>query len=192
MGDIKIILASKSPRRQQLVKELGFPFEVRTKEIEEIYPAELDIYQVPIFLAELKSHPFLDSLTNDELLLTSDTVVIHNNEILGKPADEADAFKMLNSLSGKMHEVITGVNLRSNEKSHAFSCKTEVYFSDLSTAEIEHYVTNYQPFDKAGAYGIQEWIGYIGVHKLVGCYYNVMGLPVHDIYHAIKKEFLVE
>lgn len=189
MVDIKIILASKSPRRQALVKELGLPFEIRIKEVEEIYPEELELHSVPEFLANLKAKPLLETLKNGEVLLTSDTIVIHNEKILGKPKDTADAIDMLSKLSNSMHEVVTGVCLNSTTKSFSFATLTKVYFSELSPDEIKYYVENFKPFDKAGSYGIQEWIGYIGVKNIDGCYYNVMGLPIHDLYAALKKEF---
>lgn len=189
MEDIKIVLASKSPRRQALIKELGIPFEIRTKEVDELYPESLNIYSVPEYLAELKAEPITNSLGSSEILLTSDTVVIFNGEILGKPKDQVDAINMLSALSGAMHEVVTGVSLRSNNKTHTFSVKTKVLFKELTRSEIEYYVQEFKPFDKAGSYGIQEWLGLIGVKQIEGCFYNVMGLPTNAIYTAIKKEF---
>ena len=189
MADIKIILASKSPRRHALIEELGFPFEIRTKEVEEIYPESLELYSVPEFLADLKAGPLVDTLGTAELLLTSDTIVIHNGKILGKPKGKEDAKNMLRLLSGNMHEVVTGVCLQNRNKKISFSVKTNVHFMDLSKEEIEYYIDNFKPFDKAGSYGIQEWIGFIGVEKIEGCYYNVMGLPVGAVYKAIKNEF---
>lgn len=190
MEQLNIVLASKSPRRQSLVKELGFPCEVRTKEVEEIYPADLDIYKVPDFLAELKSTPFDGTLERHQVLLTSDTIVINNGTILGKPKSEEDAASMIRSLSGSMHEVVTGVCLKGTNKTIRFSNITKVYFSELTEEEIQHYVSKYKPMDKAGSYGIQEWIGYIGVKKIEGCYYNVMGLPLNATYAALKENFL--
>jgi septum formation protein len=190
MDSIKIVLASKSPRRQALIGELGIPFEVRIKEVEEIYPETLDIYKVPEFLADLKAAPLRSELKKGEVLLTSDTVVVFNNTILGKPKDEQHSFEMLSTLSGEIHEVVTGVSLSSTEKEISFSSLTKVYFSELSPEEIQHYIETFKPMDKAGSYGIQEWIGYIGVQKIEGCYYNVMGLPLHDVYAALKKDFL--
>lgn len=189
MEDIKIVLASKSPRRQALIKELGIPFEIRTKEVDEVYPESLNIYSVPEYLAELKAEPITNSLGSSEILLTSDTVVIFNGEILGKPKDQVDAINMLSVLSGAMHEVVTGVSLRNNNKTHTFSVKTKVLFKELTRSEIEYYVQEFKPFDKAGSYGIQEWLGLIGVKQIEGCFYNVMGLPTNAIYTAIKKEF---
>ena len=189
MGKPTLVLASKSPRRQLLVKEMGFPFEVRIKEVDENYPSDIPAEQVPVYLAELKSAPLLSSLKVGEILLTSDTVVIHNNKILGKPKDKADAQHMLRALSGKSHKVVTGVCLTNNVHSVSFAETTIVHFSTLTESEINYYIENYQPFDKAGAYGIQEWIGAIGIHKIEGCYYNVMGLPVNKIYSVLKNEF---
>lgn len=190
MDKIKLVLASKSPRRQSLIKEMGFPFEVRIKEVEEIYPPHLKSEEVPVFLAELKSKPLVDSLIDNEILITSDTVVVNEGKILGKPKDKIEAFEMLQSLLGKSHKVITGVCLHSTEKNISFAETTTVYFSDLTDSEINYYIDNYKPFDKAGAYGIQEWIGAIAINKIEGCYYNVMGLPVHKIYRALQDEFL--
>ncbi len=168
---------------------MGFPFEVRIKEVEENYPSDISPEQVPIYLAELKSKPFLTSLEKSEILLTSDTVVIHDATILGKPKDKGEAQRMLHALSGKSHKVVTGVCLTSNAHSISFAETTIVHFSSLTESEINYYIENYQPFDKAGAYGIQEWIGAIGIHKIEGCYYNVMGLPVNKIYSVLKNEF---
>ncbi len=189
MDRITIVLASKSPRRQSLVEEMGFPFEVRIKEVEENYPADIPVEQVPVYLAELKSTPLLSSLREREILLTSDTVVIHNDTILGKPKDKADAQRMLQILSGTSHKVVTGVCLTSNSHSVSFAETTIVHFSTLTEREINYYIEKYQPFDKAGSYGIQEWIGAIGIHKIEGCYYNVMGLPVNKIYSVLRDEF---
>ena len=189
MANIKIILASKSPRRQALIGELGIPFEVRLKEVDEIYPDDLNIYEVPEFLANLKSAPLKDELNSGEVLLTSDTVVLFENSIIGKPKNENESFEMISALAGNMHEVVTGVSLTSTEKHISFSSLTKVYFSPLTDDEIWHYIKTFNPMDKAGSYGIQEWIGYIGVRKIEGCYYNVMGLPLHDVYAMLKKRF---
>ena len=189
MDKPRIILGSKSPRRQTLIKELGFDFEIRTKEVEEIYPEDLNIRVVPEYLAKLKASTLEKNIDDNEILLTSDTVVILNNQLLGKPESRAESIQMLKSLSGNMHEVITGVYLCSTSIQKTFSSITKVYFSGLTDEEIEHYVDSFEPFDKAGSYGIQEWIGYIGISKIEGCYYNVMGLPLHDIYKALKTDF---
>ena len=189
MDKIKIILASKSPRRQALIKELGFDYEIRTKEVAEIYPPELHPHKVPEFLAALKAVPITATLKHNEVLLTSDTIVLSEGYILGKPKNKQDAIEMIQALSGKSHKVITGVQLKSLNKLISFSSITTVYFSTLTTDEISFYVEKYKPMDKAGSYGIQEWIGYIGISKIEGCYYNVMGLPIHDVYQSLKEDF---
>jgi len=182
-----IILASKSPRRQNLLKELGFDFEINTKEIKEIYPPELKRENVAQFLSELKASAFVNDLKENDLVITSDTIVCLGDEIIGKPKGREDAIKMLGKLSGNKHEVITAVTLLSKEKQYTFYEETEVYFKSLTIPEIEYYVDNYQPFDKAGSYGIQEWIGYIGIEKIIGSYFNVMGLPVKRVYEELIK-----
>lgn len=182
-----IILASKSPRRQNLLKELGFDFEIKTKDIEEIYPQELTRESVAIFLSELKASAFVSDLKENDLVITSDTIVCLGDEIIGKPKGREDAIKMLSKLSGNKHEVITAVTLLSKEKQHTFYEETAVYFKSLTVSEIEYYVDNYEPFDKAGSYGIQEWIGYIGIEKIIGSYFNVMGLPVKRVYEELLK-----
>jgi septum formation protein len=189
MDNIKLILASKSPRRQALINELGYPVEIRIKEVEEIYPDSIAAEDVPVFLAKLKAGPLLNDLDQGELLITSDTIVVLDGEVIGKPTDEKNAIELLQNLSGRTHRVITGVSIHSTSKSFSFQTETKVHFSNLSPAEISHYVHQNKPLDKAGAYGIQEWIGYIGVEKIEGCYYNVMGLPLHDLYKALKLEF---
>ncbi|MEJ6615618.1 MAG: Maf family nucleotide pyrophosphatase [Crocinitomicaceae bacterium] len=190
MDKIKLVLASKSPRRQSLIASMGFPFEVRIKEVDEVYPQELKPEKVPEFLAELKAKPLIDKLKDGEVLITSDTVVIHEGKILGKPSDYNDAFQMLQSLSGNSHKVVTGVCMQSKSTTVSFSETTIVHFSNVSKDEIDYYIENFKPYDKAGAYGIQEWIGAIAVHKIEGCYYNVMGLPVHKVYSNLKECFI--
>lgn len=182
-----IILASKSPRRQNLLKELGFDFEIKTKEIEEIYPPELQRKDVAVFLSELKASAFVKDLEDNDLIITSDTIVCLKDEIIGKPIDREDAVCMLGKLSGNKHEVITAVTLLSKEKQYTFYDVTEVSFKTLTTQEIEFYIDNYQPFDKAGSYGIQEWIGFIGIEKINGSYFNVMGLPVKRVYDELLR-----
>lgn len=182
-----IILASKSPRRQHLLKELGFEFEIITKEVEEVYPPELKKEQVAIFLSELKAKAFKGDLKENDLIITSDTIVCLGEDIIGKPINREDAINMLGKLSGNSHEVITAVTLLSKEKQHTFYDLTEVYFKTLTSEEIEYYIDNYQPFDKAGSYGVQEWIGYIAIEKINGSYYNVMGLPVKKLYEELIK-----
>lgn len=190
MSNFKLVLGSKSPRRQSLIQELGFPVEMRIKEVEEIYPADLPSKEVPEFLAKLKAEPLLASLIEGEILITSDTIVLLDDTVIGKPKSKEDAKKMLAHLSGKRHTVISGVCMSSTVLQHSFSSFTQVYFDELTSEEIEHYVETFQPLDKAGSYGIQEWIGYIGVSKIEGCYYNVMGLPLHDLYKELKRNFL--
>ena len=183
-----IVLGSASPRRKQLVEALGLPCEVRIKSIVEDYPDELDVYKVPEFLAELKSRPLIEDLSKSEVLLTSDTVVIMDGEILHKPKDAEEAKMMLTSLSDNMNEVVTGVCLTSKKNKVVFSSITKVYFAKLLPEDIDYYIDRYQPFDKAGAYGIQEWIGQIGVKSIEGCFYNVMGLPVQKVWDKLNNE----
>lgn len=185
----KIILGSASPRRKQLVEQLGLQCEIRKKEVEEVFPKELSHYDVPEYLSKLKAEPLKKSIQRDEVLLTSDTVVIHNNQILEKPKDFQEAVKMLEQLSDSINEVVTGVYLYNPDHEKSFSVKTQVFFKKLTTEEIEYYINTYKPFDKAGAYGIQEWIGMIGVQKIEGCFYNVMGLPVNKLWEVLNEEF---
>ena len=183
----RIILASNSPRRKELLAGLGLPFEVRVlQDIDESYPADLSVSDVALYIAGKKADAYRAVVKTDELIITADTVVIVGDEILGKPVDEADAVRMLQLLSGRTHQVTTGVCLLTATNEHRFSVTTDVTFKALSDEEIHYYVDTYKPFDKAGAYGIQEWIGYIGVTGLRGSYYNVMGLPVQRIYEAIR------
>ncbi|MEN8116200.1 MAG: Maf family nucleotide pyrophosphatase [Bacteroidota bacterium] len=185
--DYNFILASKSPRRQQLLKSLRIDFSVLTKEVKEDYPQGLKMEGIPVFLAELKSKPFLNELSENDLLITADTMVFLENEVLGKPVNDKDAFKMLSCLSGKEHQVITGVSLTSKNKSKSFYSISYVKFKNLTKAEIEYYISTCKPFDKAGAYGIQEWIGTIGITHIEGSFYNVMGLPIQKLYEEIQK-----
>lgn len=178
----RIILASKSPRRQQLLHELGLRFEVITKDVSEEFPATLKREEVVLYLAKKKSDAFLDDLKSNTLLITADTIVCLDEIILNKPENFHDACFMLETLSGKKHEVITGVCLKTSQKEICFFEKTDVYFKKLTTEEITYYVKLYQPFDKAGAYGVQEWIGLIGLERIDGSYHNVMGLPVQLLY----------
>mgnify|MGYP003674306061 FL=1 len=181
-----LILASKSPRRQQFFKDLNLDFTIQLKEVEEIYPKELKGTEITEFLADLKSKAFTN-LSDKDLLITSDTIVWLENEALGKPKDKADAFKMLQSLSGKKHEVISSISIKTNNFQKIISDVTSVYFKEISDEEINFYIKNYKPFDKAGAYGIQEWIGFIAIDKIEGSYFNVVGLPVHKLYDALMK-----
>ena len=182
-----IILASKSPRRQQLFKELGINFTVQTKDINESYPANLKAAEITDFIAQKKAKAFEQELKDNDILVTSDTIVWHKGAALEKPQDRAHAIEMMESYSGTSHDVITSVCLTSKNKSIVFNDITQVYFKTLSKEEIEYYVDNYNPYDKAGAYGIQEWIGFIGVTKIVGSYFNVMGFPVHKFYEELSK-----
>ena len=184
---VKYVLASNSPRRKELLAGLGLDFEVRVIDgIDESYPASLPASQVAQFIAEKKALAYRASMAPDELIITADTVVIVGDDILGKPKDEADAVRMLREISGRTHQVTTGVCLTTATRQRSFSVTTDVTFKQLTLDEIHHYVTTYRPFDKAGAYGIQEWIGYIGVTGLNGSYYNVMGLPVQRIYTELQ------
>ena len=185
---INIILASQSPRRKDLIQQLGFPFEVRKFDFDETYSDKINRYDVPVYLAQKKSKS-VSNLKDNEILLTADTVVILNNIILEKPSSLEEAKIMLSQLSNNTHDVVTGVCLKSNKTTERFSVKSTIHFSKLTDQEIEHYVHTYEPLDKAGAYGIQEWIGMIGVKKIEGSYYNVVGLPLHEIYQKIKDIF---
>ncbi len=182
-----LILGSKSPRRQELIQGLGLPYEVRTLDTDESYPESLKPQQIASFLAEIKAKALLDTLKPNELLLTSDTVVITDSEVLGKPENQEQAKKMIAMLSGKTHQVITGVHLATLAHSYTFDVVTEVTFLPLESWEIDYYVEKYIPLDKAGSYGIQEWIGYIGIEKMHGSYYNVMGLPTAELWKVMKK-----
>ncbi len=186
----KLILASNSPRRKELLAGLGVSFEVRVlQDIDEHYPENLPVNEVARYIAKEKADAYRRIVAADELIITADTVVIVGDEILGKPMDEADAVRMLRLLSGRTHQVTTGVCLLTAEKERCFDVTTDVTFKTLTDEEIHYYVNRYRPFDKAGAYGIQEWIGYIGVTGLNGSYYNVMGLPVQRIYQELTKHY---
>ncbi|MBL4653029.1 MAG: septum formation protein Maf [Flavobacteriales bacterium] len=182
---IKIILGSQSPRRKELLSSLDIRFEVQVKEVDEVFPESLSNSQIAEHLAALKASVF--SPLENEIVVTADTIVCLGTQILGKPKDKNEAINMLTDLSGKSHEVITGVVLKSREKEITFSDTTVVCFKELSNQEIEYYVAKYKPFDKAGAYGIQEWIGQIGITKIEGSYFNVMGLPTHRVYDELLK-----
>jgi len=189
MDDVrwKIILASNSPRRKELLAGLDLQFEVRVlQDIDESYPHDLPTLKIAEFISKKKADAYVETMADDELVITADTVVILGDEVMGKPHDEADAKRMLGELSGRTHQVATGVTLSTKERQMSFSVVTDVTFKQLSADEIDYYVRTYHPMDKAGAYGIQEWIGYIGVTALKGSYFNVMGLPVQRIYEALK------
>lgn len=187
LSKYNVILASGSPRRQNFFKELDIDFEIRLKEVEEIYPKELRGVEITDFLADLKSKPFDNELADNDLLITSDTIVWFNNKALGKPKDYQDAFDMIRSMSGKKHSVITSISIKNKNFQKIINDITQVYFKKLSDEEIDYYIKNYQPYDKAGAYGIQEWIGKIGIDKIEGSYFNVMGLPVHKLYKELMN-----
>lgn len=183
-----IILASNSPRRKELLAGLDLEFEVRVlQDIDESYPNDLPTQKIAEFISKKKADAYLTTIADNELVITADTVVILGGEVMGKPHDEADAKRMLGELSGQTHQVATGVTLSTKERQISFSVVTDVTFKPLSADEIDYYVQTYHPMDKAGSYGIQEWIGYIGVTALKGSYFNVMGLPVQRIYEALKN-----
>ena len=187
LNKINIILASGSPRRQQFFKEMDLHYTIRLKEIEEIYPNHLKAEEITNFLAELKANAFENELKENDVLVTSDTIVWLNGKALGKPKDYNDAFKMLQELSNQTHEVITSVCLKSIDKTEVFHCVTKVTFSDISDEAIRYYLDNYQPFDKAGSYGIQDWIGLIGISKIEGSYTNVVGLPTEMLFQKLMN-----
>lgn len=182
-----IILASGSPRRQQFFKDLGLDFEIRLKEVDEVYPPKLKHFEISDYLAQLKSLPFENDLKENDILITSDTIVWHNNKALGKPRCEQEAFEMLSSMSGTTHEVITSVCFKTVTFQKTVASVTKVTFKELSTEEINYYINTYKPFDKAGAYGIQEWIGAIGITKIEGNYNTVVGLPVNIVYRELSS-----
>lgn len=181
-----IILGSASPRRQLFFNELHIDFTIQVKEVDEVYPAELQGSEITDYLADLKSKAFTNLKEND-LVITSDTIVWLENKALEKPNNEAEAFTMLKKMSGKKHEVITSISLKSVHFQKIINDTTQVFFKELSEEEINYYIKNYQPFDKAGGYGIQEWIGFIAIEKIEGSYFNVMGLPVHKLYKELQN-----
>lgn len=184
----KLVLGSASPRRKELMSGAGLDFSIRLADIDESnFPQFNDPADVPVYLSKLKADALFSTLTNNELLITADTVVIIDGDIMGKPADRAEAIAMLKRLSGSTNKVVTGVTLMSKEKYESFNVSTDVHFRELSNQEIEYYVDTYKPFDKAGAYGIQEWIGYVGITGIEGSFYNVMGLPIQSIFVKLKE-----
>ena len=187
LNKINIILASGSPRRQQFFKEMDLHYTIRLKEIEEIYPEHLQAEEITNFLAELKANAFENELKENDVLVTSDTIVWLNGKALGKPKDYEDAFEMLQQLANQTHEVITSVCLKSIDKTEVFHCVTKVTFANLSDEAIKYYLDNYQPFDKAGSYGIQDWIGLIGISKIEGSYTNVVGLPTEMLFQKLMN-----
>ncbi len=187
LNKINIILASGSPRRQQFFKEMDLHYTIRLKEIEEIYPEHLQAEEITNFLAELKASAFENDLKENDVLVTSDTIVWLNGKALGKPKDYDDAFQMLQQLANQTHEVITSVCLKSIDKTDVFHCVTKVTFANLSDEAIRYYLDNYQPFDKAGSYGIQDWIGLVGISKIEGSYTNVVGLPTEMLFQKLMN-----
>ena len=186
--DYHIILASNSPRRKELLRGLDIAFDVRVQpDIAEDYPADTVPADVTTYISREKANAYKDTIAENELVITADTVVIVGNEILGKPHDDAEAKEMLHKISGRKHQVVTGVCLTTTEKQRCFSVSTDVTFKNLKEEEIDYYIETYRPLDKAGAYGIQEWIGYIGVTALEGSYFNVMGLPVQRIWEELNR-----
>ena len=187
LDNYSVVLASKSPRRQELLKGMGVRFTCVTKDIPEAYP-DMPLEKVPEYLSRLKSLDFADEeLPDNYLLITAETVVIAAGGILGKPVDRDDAMRMMRLLSGNTHHVVTGVTVRSKNKTKTFSANSKVTFATLDEAEMAYYIDNFKPYDKAGAYGIQEWIGYIGISGLNGSFYNVMGLPTRKLYQTLKN-----
>ncbi len=187
LSKYNIILASQSPRRQNLLKELEFDFTIQIKEVEETYPKELIKQDIPVYLSKLKAAAFSNSISDNDIVITADTIVWVNNNVLGKPKNRADAERMLGILSDNSHIVYTGVCIKTKQNEHAFWASTEVYFRKLDQAEITYYLDKYKPYDKAGSYGIQEWIGYVGIERINGSYFNVMGLPIQKLYDELKK-----
>jgi len=187
LKDYQLILASQSPRRHQMLKELGLDFKIQTKDVEEVYPDHLKREEIPVYLSKLKAEAFVLDLNEKELVITADTIVCVGDIVLGKPKNRDEAVEMLQMLSGRSHQVISGVCLKSKEKEVSFSTTTHVHFKELSLEEIDYYIDNYKPFDKAGAYGIQEWIGFVGIDGIEGSYFNVVGLPIQRLYQELNK-----
>ena len=188
LNKYKVVLASNSPRRKELLSGLGIQYEVKTlPDIDESFPDGLDGVEIPVYIARAKANAYRASMQSDELIITADTIVWLEGEVMGKPSDAEDARRMLHTLSGQTHQVITGVCLTTAETQKAFSTVTDVTFCCLSEEEITYYVERYQPMDKAGSYGIQEWIGFVGVESISGSYFNVMGLPIQRLYTELKK-----
>lgn len=188
LSKYRLILASQSPRRRELLAGCGLSYELAPKyEVEECFPDQMPCDEVAEFLSRLKSEKFPRTLSSEEILLTADTVVVANNQILGKPHSRDEALQMLGELSGKSHTVITGVTLRSKEQTRSFSVSSRVKFRNLTEEETEYYIDNFRPYDKAGSYGIQEWIGYVAIESIEGSFFNVMGLPVQRVYVELEK-----
>jgi septum formation protein len=186
-GKYKLILASRSPRRQQLLREMGFTFSILEKDFDESYPADMNGEEIAAYISRKKALSLKNDISPDELIITADTVVWCEGKILGKPSDVSEAVNMLRAISGKTHDVITGVSITSSVKEITFTEVTKVTFEEMTDEEINHYAVNFKPLDKAGAYGIQEWIGLIACSRIEGSYFNVVGLPVHRLYTELKK-----
>lgn len=187
LENYRLVLASKSPRRQQLLRNLELEFDVRPADLDEVYPDELGMTAIPVYVAQMKADALKDTIQENELLITADTIVWKDDKVLCKPKTRDEAINMLRELSGNQHQVITGMHLQSQNKKVSFHAVTEVWFEEMSEDEIFYYVDKYKPYDKAGAYGIQEWIGYVAIYKIEGSFYNVMGLPVHKLYQYLKE-----
>lgn len=186
LAKYQLILASNSPRRKELLAGLGVDFQVKVMgDIDESYPDDLQGEEIPVFISRSKADAYRRQIGENQLVITADTIVYVDGQVLGKPLDAADATRMLRLLAGRTHQVITGVTLTTLHKQHSFSVTTQVTFSALTDDEIAYYIANYRPFDKAGAYGVQEWIGFVGVTRLEGSYFNVMGLPVQRLYKEL-------
>lgn len=183
----QIILASQSPRRLELLKGLNVPFEVKVIDVDETYPSQMVGVDIPMYLAEKKAKAYEQIMTENTMIITADTIVWHEGKVLGKPVDAAEAKRMLQILSGKTHQVITGVCISTLKRKRIFHVITDVRFSKLTESEVDYYVENFKPYDKAGAYGVQEWIGFVGVEHINGSYFNVMGLPVQRLYNELKR-----
>ncbi len=187
LKNYNIILGSQSPRRKQLLEGLGIDFSVKTQDVEEKFSNILNKCEIAVYLAELKACALENAMATNDLIITADTIVWLNGEVLGKPIHYEDAYQILTKLSGQKHEVITGVCIKTKTKSVSFHAITDVYFKTLSEQEIKYYLDNYKPYDKAGAYGVQEWIGYVAVERIDGSFYNVMGLPIQQLYEHLLK-----
>ncbi len=184
----RLLLASQSPRRRELLTGSGLPYTLAPKyPCDERYPADLPAEEVPLYLSQLKSDAYPAPLAPEDILLTADTVVVAGGRVLGKPRDAEDAVRMLRTLSGRRHTVVTGVTLRDTDRAHTFDARSEVWFRTLTDEEIGYYVATYRPFDKAGSYGVQEWIGYVAIERIDGSFYNVMGLPIQKVYTELDK-----
>lgn len=187
LDNYKIILASQSPRRQELLHGLHLQFEVEIIDVDEDFPSQIVGVDIPMYIAEKKANAYKNQMEENTLLITADTIVWHEGKVLGKPVDEIDAKRMLQMLSGKTHQVITGVCISTLKRRKTFHVISEVRFAKLTEGEIDYYLKNFNPYDKAGSYGVQEWIGYVGVEHINGSYFNVMGLPVQRLYHELKR-----